>query len=49
MAEWFRGWVGAACEQQPSLAAEAEAYSRRRLAQATVDHVDLLVLPRSGR
>ena len=49
MAEWLRGWVGAACEQEPSLAAEAEHYSRRRLAQATVDHVDLLALPRSGR
>ncbi len=49
MAEWFRGWVGAACEQQPDLAAEAGDYSQRRLAHATVDHVDLLALPRSGR
>jgi hypothetical protein len=52
-AEWFTGWVGAACAQQAELAAEAGAYSRRRLAQATagelavtVDHADLLVLPR---
>lgn len=52
-AEWFTGWVGAACEQQVGLAAEAEPYARRRLAQAaagelavTVDHADLLVLPR---
>jgi hypothetical protein len=53
IAEWFTGWVGAACEQQPELAAETDAYACRRLAQAaagdlsvTVDHADLLVLPR---
>ena len=52
-AEWFTGWVGAACEQQVELAAEAELYSRRRLDQAaagelavTVHHVDLLMSPR---
>jgi hypothetical protein len=52
-AEWFAGWVGAACEQQVELAAETGAYARRRLAEATagqlavtVDHADLLVLPR---
>ena len=52
-AEWFTGWVGAACEQQVELAAETGAYARRRLAEATagqlavtVDHADLLVLPR---
>jgi hypothetical protein len=51
-AEWFSGWVGAACEQEPELAAECEPYARRRLAQAsagnlavTVAHADLLVLP----
>jgi hypothetical protein len=51
-AEWFVGWVAAACEQEPALAAEAGAYRDRRLAQAaagelavTVDHADLLVLP----
>jgi hypothetical protein len=51
-AEWFTGWVGAACEQQLELAAETGVYTRRRLAQATagklavtVDHADLLVLP----
>ena len=50
-AAWFTGWVRAACEQQPEL--PAEAYTRRRLAQAaagelevTVDHADLLALPR---
>jgi trans-aconitate methyltransferase len=51
MAEWFVGWVAAACEQEPALAGEAGAYRDRRLAQAaagelavTVDHADLLVL-----
>ena len=51
-AEWFTGWVGAAREQQPELAAERDDYSERRLAQAaggrlavTVDHADLFVLP----
>ncbi len=51
-AEWLRGWVAAACEQDPALADEAAAYRERRLAQAaagalevTVDHADLLVLP----
>jgi trans-aconitate methyltransferase len=51
-AEWLRGWVAAACEQEPALAAESGAYLDRRLAQAaagelavTVDHADLLVLP----
>ncbi len=50
IAEWFDGWVAAACEQEPALAVEA--YRERRLAQAasgelavTVDHADLLVLP----
>ena len=52
-ADWFAGWVGAACEQQAELAAETDAYTRRRLAEAragqltvTVEHADLLVLPR---
>jgi hypothetical protein len=51
-AEWFTGWVGAACEQDVELAALSGAYTRRRLAQATagrltatVDHADLLALP----
>ena len=51
-AEWFDGWVAAACEQEPALAAEAGAYRDRRMAQAAageldviVDHADLLVLP----
>jgi hypothetical protein len=52
MAEWLDGWVGAACEQEPALAAEAGAYRDRRLAQAAagglaviVEHADVLVLP----
>ena len=51
-AEWLVGWVAAACEHEPALAAEADAYRDRRLAEAaagelavTVDHADLLVLP----
>jgi hypothetical protein len=49
-AAWLNGWVGAACEQDPELVADA--YARRRLTQAaagqlavTVDHIDLLALP----
>ncbi len=51
-AEWFIGWVAAACEQEEALAAETDDYSRRRLAQltagelaVTVHHADLLALP----
>ena len=51
-AEWFSGWLAAACEQQPELAADAAAYGQRRVTQATsgrlevtVDHADLLVVP----
>ena len=41
-ADWFAGWLGAACEQDPELAA----YRRGRLDSVTVGHADLLVLPR---
>ncbi|HET6296528.1 MAG TPA: class I SAM-dependent methyltransferase [Kribbella sp.] len=51
-AEWFTGWLAAACEQRPELGAEAPSYARRRLAEAatgrlsvTVDHLDLLARP----
>lgn len=51
-AEWFTGWVNAACEQRTGLAAEIDGYARRRLTQATagrlrvtVDHADVLVGP----
>jgi hypothetical protein len=50
---WLCGWVGAAVEQEPSLAAYADAYLRTRRAAigegrlaATVPHDDLLVIPR---
>jgi hypothetical protein len=50
--EWLTGWVEAACEQEPGLAADAELYRRRRLREAkagrlavTVGHADVLVLP----
>ena len=51
--EWFTGWFGAACEQEPDLRDADPSYERRRLAEATfgllagtVHHQDLLVLPR---
>ena len=51
-AEWFAGWIGAACEQSLDLASATGAYTRRRLAEAragelavTVGHADVLVLP----
>ncbi|RSN56003.1 SAM-dependent methyltransferase [Amycolatopsis sp. WAC 04182] len=51
-AEWLTGWVGAACEQRPELAADGDAYLRWRLAQcaageldAMIQHEDLLVVP----
>lgn len=54
-AEWLRGWVAAAVEQQPDLAPFAEDYLGRRLTEcaagrltAEVHHVDLLVLPGSA-
>jgi hypothetical protein len=49
VAEWLDGWVGAAVEQRPELAAEAAGYLDRRLRSAapsvTVSHEDLLVWP----
>jgi hypothetical protein len=52
IAEWLTGWIGAACEQEPGLAADVEFYRRRRLREAeagrlfvAVDHADLLALP----
>lgn len=50
--EWLEGWVAAASELEPGLAAEADLYRRRRLREAAagelgvvVGHADLLVLP----
>lgn len=54
-AEWFTGWLAAACEQRPGLAARAPSYATRRLDEAaagrlgvTVHHQDLLARPRSS-
>ena len=51
-AEWFTGWLDAACQQRPELVAATADYARRRTAQATagelgvtVHHHDLLALP----
>jgi hypothetical protein len=47
--EWLRGWVAAACEQQPELRDPARGYLRQRLAEAaagalqvSVGHADML-------
>lgn len=52
-AQWLRGWVGAAVEERPELAARAERYLRDRLAacaagelHVTVHHSDLLAMSR---
>lgn len=49
-AGWLRGWVDAACEQAPDLAAEAPAYLRRRArgVRVVLHHTDLLALPRAA-
>ena len=41
IAEWFRGWVGAACEQRPELAGPAAGYANRRLAEAAAGQVSV--------
>lgn len=53
---WLDGWLKAACAQRPELAAHAESYRRRRLAECaagrlavTVGHLDVLHLPAGGR
>jgi trans-aconitate methyltransferase len=50
--EWFRGWVAAACEQEPGLRPTAAPYVERRLTEldagrlsVSVGHLDLLALP----
>lgn len=50
--EWLRGWIGAACAQQPALRRVAGDYLRRRLDAASagalrveVGHVDVLAIP----
>jgi hypothetical protein len=51
--QWFTGWLDAACEQRPGLAAATASYRQGRLADlaaarmaVTVHHTDLLVRPR---
>lgn len=50
--EWLRGWIGAACAEQPDLVQHAAAYLRHRLdacaageLRVVVGHVDVLALP----
>lgn len=45
IAEWFDGWVAAACEQRPDLADPVAQYRARRLTELTnvvIHHADLL-------
>ncbi|MGH4023981.1 MAG: SAM-dependent methyltransferase [Pseudonocardiaceae bacterium] len=53
--EWLRGWISAACEQQPDLDRHAGGYLRRRLdacaageLRVVVGMVDVLALPASA-
>ncbi len=50
--EWLRGWIAAACAQQPGLAAFAADYLHRRISasaagelRVVVGHLDMLALP----
>ena len=50
-AQWFTGWLDAACEQRPELTDRTREYARRRRAEVEagrldvlVDHADLLAL-----
>jgi hypothetical protein len=42
-AEWFTGWLDAACEQRPELAGPAAAYARHRLADAAAGRLGVVV------
>jgi hypothetical protein len=42
-AEWFRGWIDAACEQEPVLTGPSEGYARRRLADAAAGRLGIVV------
>ncbi|MEH1126449.1 class I SAM-dependent methyltransferase [Micromonospora sp. CPCC 206061] len=42
-AEWLRGWVGAACEQQPTLAGPAKGYLERRLDAVAAGELGVVV------
>lgn len=52
LSEWFRGWLDAACEQDPALVDRAAGYAGRRLHQiadgrlcAVVHHLDVFARP----
>lgn len=52
LAQWFAGWVAAACEQRADLTPAADAYTAQRLESlaaqqlsAVVQHADLLAIP----
>lgn len=54
-ADWFEGWLGAACEQRPDLVAATREYAAQRRTQlvdgslmVTVHHADLLAGPSRG-
>ncbi|MCW6011253.1 hypothetical protein K1W54_42930, partial [Micromonospora sp. CPCC 205371] len=42
-AEWLRGWVGAACEQEPALVGPSKGYLERRLAAIAAGELGVLV------
>lgn len=43
IAEWLAGWLDAACEQRPDLAAAAAGYARRRLAASRAGRLRVVV------
>lgn len=43
IAEWFSGWVAAACEQRPELSGQVAAYASRRLAEAAAGRLGVVV------
>jgi hypothetical protein len=40
---WLTGWLAAACEQDPDLAAQTGSYAQQRLAEATTGHLRVLI------
>jgi SAM-dependent methyltransferase len=43
VADWFAGWLGAACEQRPELAGPAAAYARRRRTETAAGQLGVVV------
>lgn len=43
VAEWFAGWLAAACEQRPELVGRVRAYAARRRAQLAAGQLDVVV------